>query len=485
MDLVTLAIAATPSFIASAVEFVEATTIVLAVGLTRGWRAPLVGTALATATLAVIVATLGVALVTVVPEKFLLGLVGTLLLLFGLRWLRKAVLRFAGIVALHDEDEIYRREVAELRAQGLKKTEWDWVGTIVAYKAVELRRLLVRRGYWRGVAGRRRIDPDHPRYVPRRELARGAHAPRAPSRGRASGGAECLACCAASGTTPTDCWWTTVSSRSARSPRSRSPGSSPRPAARRCARTSAGSFSSWSSSWWSPICIALAAARGAGSHNRPHPARRPRLDRRPGAAGGGGRRCRRRAHRQARLHPGSPRAAPAGHAGHRPARPSAPARVHRRAHAFRQRRRVAVPPGTLRGEGRTRGHRAGRGRRASDPRGDVDRRRGHRRRRGVGGRCERPGASRADGHRPPCAGRRQSPPSRPAAPCRRRLRRQLTRARAGAYHRSARSARRQARAGRTRRADRRPARPRGRAHGRAHATTQPGDDARRRARGAL
>jgi uncharacterized membrane protein len=138
MDLVTLAIAATPAFIASAVEFVEATTIVLAVGITRGWRAPLVGTALAALTLAVIVATLGVTLVTVVPEKLLLGLVGTLLLLFGLRWLRKAVLRFAGIVALHDEEEIYRREVAQLRSQGLKKTEWDWIGTIVAYKAVLL-----------------------------------------------------------------------------------------------------------------------------------------------------------------------------------------------------------------------------------------------------------------------------------------------------------------------------------------------------------
>jgi len=138
VDLVNLAIAATPAFIASAVEFVEATTIVLAVGITRGWRAPLVGTALAALTLAVIVATLGVALVTVVPEHLLLGLVGTLLLLFGLRWLRKAVLRFAGIVALHDEDEIYRKEVAELRAQGLKKTEWDWVGTLVAYKAVLL-----------------------------------------------------------------------------------------------------------------------------------------------------------------------------------------------------------------------------------------------------------------------------------------------------------------------------------------------------------
>jgi uncharacterized membrane protein len=138
VDLVNLAIAATPAFIASAVEFVEATTIVLAVGITRGWRAPLVGTALAALTLAVIVVTLGVALVTVVPEHLLLGLVGTLLLLFGLRWLRKAVLRFAGIVALHDEDEIYRKEVADLRAQGLKKTEWDWVGTIVAYKAVLL-----------------------------------------------------------------------------------------------------------------------------------------------------------------------------------------------------------------------------------------------------------------------------------------------------------------------------------------------------------
>ena len=138
MDLTTLAIAATPSFIASAVEFVEATTIVLAVGITRGWRAPLAGSALAALTLAVIVGTLGVALVTVVPEHLLLGLVGTLLLLFGLRWLRKAVLRFAGIVALHDEEEIYRKEVAELRSQGRRKTEWDWVGMIVAYKAVLL-----------------------------------------------------------------------------------------------------------------------------------------------------------------------------------------------------------------------------------------------------------------------------------------------------------------------------------------------------------
>src|SRR5713226_4890355 len=84
------------------------------------------------------IALLGATIVAVVPEHLLKGLVGALLLLFGLRWLRKAVLRFAGIVALHDEEEIYRRELAELRSQGLRKTEWDWVGTVVAYKAVLL-----------------------------------------------------------------------------------------------------------------------------------------------------------------------------------------------------------------------------------------------------------------------------------------------------------------------------------------------------------
>lgn len=138
VDPVTLAIAATPSFIASAVEFVEATTIVLAVGVTRGWRAPLLGTLAATATLAVVIGTLGVALVTVVPEHLLKGVVGALLLLFGLRWVRKAILRFAGIVAIHDEELIYQREVAELRAQGLRRNEFDWVGFLVAYKAVLL-----------------------------------------------------------------------------------------------------------------------------------------------------------------------------------------------------------------------------------------------------------------------------------------------------------------------------------------------------------
>src|SRR5216683_3953040 len=138
MDVLTLAVAATPIFIASSVEFVEALTIVLAVGTTRGWRAPLVGAALAALTLAVIVAVIGVALITVVPRHVLQIVVGVLLLLFGLRWLRKAILRFACVVALHDEELIYQREVAELRAQGLRKNEWDWVGTVISYKSVLL-----------------------------------------------------------------------------------------------------------------------------------------------------------------------------------------------------------------------------------------------------------------------------------------------------------------------------------------------------------
>src|SRR5947209_5093660 len=143
MDVLTLAVAATPSFIASSVEFVEALTIVLAVGTTRGWRAPLVGAALAALTLAAIVAVIGVALVTVVPRHVLQIVVGVLLLLFGLRWLRKAILRFARVVALHDEELIYQREVAELRAQGLRKDEWDWVGTVISYKSVLLEGLEV------------------------------------------------------------------------------------------------------------------------------------------------------------------------------------------------------------------------------------------------------------------------------------------------------------------------------------------------------
>jgi uncharacterized membrane protein len=96
-------------FAACVVESVEALTIVLAVGLTRGWRSTLRGVAAGLAVLAVIVAGLGPAL-TVIPIDALRLVVGGLLLVFGLGWLRKAILRASGLKALHDEDAIYDRQ---------------------------------------------------------------------------------------------------------------------------------------------------------------------------------------------------------------------------------------------------------------------------------------------------------------------------------------------------------------------------------------
>jgi uncharacterized membrane protein len=138
-----IAIAAIPAFIASLVEFVEAYTIVLAIGVTRGWRAPLYGAAAALLTLGVLVLAFGVTLVNVIDEHAFQLLVGSLLLLFGLKWLRKAILRYAGIVPLHDEELIYQRQVAELRAQGREPDRFDWIGFIASYKAMLLEGLEV------------------------------------------------------------------------------------------------------------------------------------------------------------------------------------------------------------------------------------------------------------------------------------------------------------------------------------------------------
>ena len=101
------------AFLASMVEFVEALTIVLAVGAVRGWRSAWVGTAAAALLLAVLIAVFGPGLAHFNVPLFKI-IVGTLLLLFGLRWLRKAILRSAGVIALHDEDKIYARETAAL-----------------------------------------------------------------------------------------------------------------------------------------------------------------------------------------------------------------------------------------------------------------------------------------------------------------------------------------------------------------------------------
>ncbi len=131
------------AFLASAVEFVEALTIVLAAGLARGWRSALAGLAAATVVLAVIVAILGPAL-TKIPLNGLRLVVGGLLLVFGLQWLRKAILRASGYKALHDEDAIFSRELAEARgAAQRERAGVDWYGFTLAFKGVLLEGLEV------------------------------------------------------------------------------------------------------------------------------------------------------------------------------------------------------------------------------------------------------------------------------------------------------------------------------------------------------
>jgi uncharacterized membrane protein len=126
------------SFLASAVEMVEALTIVLAAGVTRGWRSSLVGVGAATLALAVVVAALGPAL-TVVPIDALRLVVGALLLVFGLQWLRKAILRASGFKALHDEDEAFAREVrAAETAPDETRAGLDWYAFTLSFKGVFL-----------------------------------------------------------------------------------------------------------------------------------------------------------------------------------------------------------------------------------------------------------------------------------------------------------------------------------------------------------
>jgi uncharacterized membrane protein len=131
------------SFLASAVEMVEALTIVLAAGLTRGWRSSLTGVAAATLALAVVVGALGPAL-TIVPLNALRLVVGALLLVFGLQWLRKAILRASGFKALHDEDAIFARELREAEtAPRDERAGLDWYGFTLAFKGVFLEGLEV------------------------------------------------------------------------------------------------------------------------------------------------------------------------------------------------------------------------------------------------------------------------------------------------------------------------------------------------------
>ena len=135
-NLTTIVSVAGASFAASFVEAVEALTIVLAVGLARGWRPALTGAATALAALTLVVAALG-PLMGAVPIRALQFVVGVLLLLFGLRWLRKAILRAIGVVALHDEEAAFRRETQELAGRGEAQGA-DWIAGATAFKAVLL-----------------------------------------------------------------------------------------------------------------------------------------------------------------------------------------------------------------------------------------------------------------------------------------------------------------------------------------------------------
>src|SRR5579864_1251054 len=132
------------AFLASTVEFVEAFTIVLVVGVTINWKSAFVGMAAATVALIALVGVFGTALVIFIPLAALRFAVGFLLILFGLKWLKKAVLRYAGVKAMHDEEAIYEEEMAAMRARGEQPSDKvDPFGVATAFKSVLLEGLEV------------------------------------------------------------------------------------------------------------------------------------------------------------------------------------------------------------------------------------------------------------------------------------------------------------------------------------------------------
>lgn len=133
------------TFLASTVEVVEAVTLVLAAGVTRGWRSTWIGVVTAALVLAALIAILGPTLQTVIPLNALRIVIGTLLLIFGLQWLRKAIMRYTGLKELHDEAKIYQREVTQLSSEpgAVAGSSMDWTAFTVAFKGVLLEGLEV------------------------------------------------------------------------------------------------------------------------------------------------------------------------------------------------------------------------------------------------------------------------------------------------------------------------------------------------------
>ncbi len=129
-------------FIACTVEAVEALTIVLAVGATRSWRSAMIGVGTALIALAAVTAALGPAL-TALPINVLRGVVGGLLLVFGLQWLRKAILRASGLKALHDEEAAFAEETEAARGAGAVAPGLDGYSFLVSFKGTFLEGLEV------------------------------------------------------------------------------------------------------------------------------------------------------------------------------------------------------------------------------------------------------------------------------------------------------------------------------------------------------
>ena len=143
-ECMALVIAALPAFLASIVEFVEALTIVLAVGVTRQWRSTLIGVAAAVGVLVLITVVFGSAIVFFVPIGTLRLVVGGFLVIYGLQWLIKAILRAAGAKAKHDEASIYLAELVAMREEPPAPANgMDWISFTVAFKGVLLEGLEV------------------------------------------------------------------------------------------------------------------------------------------------------------------------------------------------------------------------------------------------------------------------------------------------------------------------------------------------------
>ena len=132
------------TFLASAVEIVEAYTIVLAMGLTRGWRSTIIGAVAALVVLAAVTVIGGYTILRLIPESLLQLVIGGLLLTFGLQWLRKAVLRSAGLEQMHDEAAIFAERTAASQAAGTQQMlGLDWFAFVVSFKGVLLEGLEV------------------------------------------------------------------------------------------------------------------------------------------------------------------------------------------------------------------------------------------------------------------------------------------------------------------------------------------------------